>query len=148
MTNALSTEELNDLRLRLHNYGKGDWARKICTTDYKSRIADGCIDALDQFDRYESEITQLRLDLAQHLGNVSELIRVQAELERVQNINGHALCLLKTGHVEEAIGVLRLGDDADDCMAAGCDKDQMKGSVLCEEHYNALPERLRAPTRG
>jgi hypothetical protein len=90
----MTTEDLNDLRLRLHNYGKGDWARKICTTDYKSRVADGCIDALDQFDRYESEISQLRLDLAQHLGNASEVIRLQAELENTRKELRRALSAL------------------------------------------------------
>lgn len=33
------------------------------------------------------------------------------EIARLQNITGHALLLLKTGHVPQAIGVLSLGDD-------------------------------------
>lgn len=31
----------------------------------------------------------------------------------------------------------------DTCISAGCTKDSMAGSVLCQEHYNHLPPRLR-----
>jgi hypothetical protein len=29
------------------------------------------------------------------------------------------------------------------CFSAGCKETQMTGSVLCQEHYDALPEAMR-----
>jgi hypothetical protein len=63
MTN-LPADELNTLRTRLSNFGHGNWAGKSTTTlDDQLRIAQSCVDALDQFDKYEAAIERLRGEL-------------------------------------------------------------------------------------
>jgi hypothetical protein len=57
----VSAEHLNALRTRLHEFGLGNWVGRFWTTAvYKLRVAEACVDALDQFDRYETEIERLR----------------------------------------------------------------------------------------
>lgn len=58
----MTTEQLNALRTRLHNFGLANWVGKPTTTDdYMLRVAEACVQALDQFDRYEVEIARLKL---------------------------------------------------------------------------------------
>lgn len=60
-----SAEQLKDLYTRLHNYGLGSWAGKSTTTlGQQLLIAQACVDALDQFDRYEKEISLLKQEIA------------------------------------------------------------------------------------
>lgn len=37
---------------------------------------------------------------------------------------------------------------SDCCMSAGCRKPHMKGSVLCQEHYDLLPAPMRGEENG
>lgn len=60
MTELLPAEE-NVLRTRLHNYGLANWVGKSTTTPAQQlQIAQACVDALDQFDKYEVEIARQR----------------------------------------------------------------------------------------
>jgi hypothetical protein len=60
-----TTDELNALRLRLHNFGLANWVGRSTTTHAQMlRVAQACVDALDQFDRYEAEIERLNKKLA------------------------------------------------------------------------------------
>lgn len=56
----------NDLRLRLHNYGVANWVGRSTTTHAQQlQIAQACVDALDQFDKYEAEIERLDRERAE-----------------------------------------------------------------------------------
>lgn len=77
-----TADELNSLRTRLSNFGHGNWAGKTTTTlDEQLRVAQACVDALDQFDRYESEIQRLRADIAKMAPAYRESIEWQPDDE-------------------------------------------------------------------
>lgn len=54
----------NDLRTRLNRYGQANWVGRSTTTHAQQlQIAQACVDALDQFDKYEADISDLRQKL-------------------------------------------------------------------------------------
>jgi hypothetical protein len=54
------TDELNALRTSLHRFGQANWVGRSTTTHAQQlQIAQACVDALDQFDKYEAEIERL-----------------------------------------------------------------------------------------
>ncbi len=95
----LPAEDVKALRTRLHNYGLGHWVGQFTTTpNDRLRIAAACVEALGQFDKYETESAQLRRDLeiqkvnatavlqAQHERDcaIEEVARLKSKLEKVR----------------------------------------------------------------
>jgi len=58
----MTTEELNALRTRLHNFGVGHWIDHG-NTDKRAQmmqVSEACVAALDQFDKFGAEIARLQ----------------------------------------------------------------------------------------
>lgn len=88
----MSADELNDLRTRLHTYGLANWAGRSTTTmDDMLRIAQACVEALDQFDRYEAELATLQGIAATRNVNLATLAddrdRLRKALEAIAAFN-------------------------------------------------------------
>src|SRR3990170_2947579 len=81
----LPTDEVNALRTRLHNHGQANWVGRSTTTPNDMlRIAQTCVDALDQFDRYETEVASWKAVAHDHGERLQPLdtLRLQAVHER------------------------------------------------------------------
>lgn len=60
MSPPQSTE--NDLRQRLHNYGTAEWIRR-CELNEMLRVAQGCVDALDEIERLSRQLWLRECDI-------------------------------------------------------------------------------------
>jgi hypothetical protein len=77
----MTIDELNALRTRLHHYGLANWVGRSTTTPNDMlRIAQTCVDALDQFDRYETEIYRLDTERSEWSGIAAQRNRTNALL--------------------------------------------------------------------